>query len=66
MAFNAAFAAKDHALTASLFERLPLNRRTLKVRLKNAISRMPHFLGKPINASLQFLKSGGAQDPGVR
>jgi hypothetical protein len=66
MAFDAAFAAKDDVITASLFERLPQNRRTLKVRVKNAISRMPDFLGKPINASLQVLMSGRAQDPGLR
>jgi glycosyltransferase involved in cell wall biosynthesis len=66
MAFNAAFAAKNHVLTASLFEKLPESRRSLKARVKNAISRMPDFLGKPLNASLQALAGGKAQDSGVR
>ena len=66
MAFNAAFAGKDHATAAALFEKLPLDRRSFKVRVKHAISRMPNFLGMPLNVSLQVLAGGRAIDPGVR
>jgi len=66
MAFNAAFAGKDHALTAALFEKLPPQRRSMKARVKNAVARMPNFLGLPLNASLQTLVSGQARDSGIR
>ncbi len=66
MAFNAAFASKDHAMTAALFERLPKERRSFKVRVKHAISRMPGFVGIPLNTSLQALAGGRSVDPGVR
>jgi glycosyltransferase involved in cell wall biosynthesis len=66
MAFNAAFCSKDHALTAALFEKLPAERRSFKIRVKNAISRLPDFLGRPLNASLQFLAGGRAYDSGLR
>lgn len=66
MAFNGAFAAGDHALTAKLFERLSPDRRSLKARVKNVVARMPDFLGRPLNASLQALRGGPSFDPGLR
>ncbi len=68
MAFHAGFAARDHALVSSLFPKLPPARRTIKAHLKNAISRMPDFLGLPLNAALQALTGGGAREfgPAVR
>ena len=66
MAFNAAFAAKNHALAAELFAKLPQEKRSTKARVKNAVARMPDFLGMPLNASLQVLVSGQTRDPGVR
>lgn len=62
-AFNAAFASKDHALTASLFEKLPSDRLSLKTRIKGAISRMPDVVGLPLNRSLQKLAGGRPQGP---
>jgi glycosyltransferase involved in cell wall biosynthesis len=66
MAFNAAFAVKDHATVTALFERLPQSRRSMKTRMKNAIARMPDFLGLPLNSSLQALAGGKATDSGIR
>ena len=66
MAFNGAFAAGDHVLAAKLFERLSPDRRSLKARVKNVVARMPDFLGRPLNASLQALTGGQARDPGMR
>jgi glycosyltransferase involved in cell wall biosynthesis len=66
MAFNAAFAGKDHATVRALFARLPASRRSLKTNMKNVVARMPDFLGMPLNASLQALVGGKATDPGVR
>lgn len=42
-AFHAAFAGKDHMLTAELFEKLPPQWRSMKARVKNAVARMPDF-----------------------
>lgn len=67
MAFNGAFAAGDHALTARLFEKLAPERRSMKARVKNAVAHMPDFLGRPLNASLQALTGGQAQNKtGIR
>ena len=65
-AFNAAFAAKDHATTAMLFERLPQKNRSFKLRVKGAISKLPDLLGIPLNTSLQALTGRGSNDTGVR
>jgi hypothetical protein len=66
MAFNAAFAARDHALAAALFEKLPPQKRSVKTRTKNMVARLPEFLAMPLNASLQALVGGEARDTGVR
>jgi hypothetical protein len=63
-AFHAAFAGKDHDMVAELFEKLPPQWRSMKARVKNAVARMPGFLGRPLNASLQAL--GGGRDSGER
>jgi glycosyltransferase involved in cell wall biosynthesis len=63
-AFHAAFAGKDHDMTAELFEKLPPQWRSIKARVKNIVARMPGFLGRPLNASLQAL--GGGRDSGAR
>jgi glycosyltransferase involved in cell wall biosynthesis len=65
-AFHAAFAGKDHALAASLFEKLPPQWRSTKARFKNVVARMPDFLGRPLNASLQALAGRQARDSGKR
>jgi glycosyltransferase involved in cell wall biosynthesis len=66
MALNAAFSSKDHATAAALYRRLPPARRSMKLRVKAAVSGMPSFLGLPLNASLQAIKGGGKKDSGVR
>ena len=66
MAFHASFAAKDHALTAALFERLSPGQRSLKARVKGAISRMPDFIGLPLNAVMQSVAGGRGRDGGAR
>lgn len=66
MAFHAAFAGKDHMLAAELFEKLPPEWRSMKARVKNLVARMPGFLGRPLNSSLQALMGTEARDSGMR
>jgi len=65
-AFNAAFAGKDHDVAAALFEKLPPQWRSTKARFKNLVARMPAFLARPLNATLQALAGRQARDPGKR
>jgi glycosyltransferase involved in cell wall biosynthesis len=66
MAFNAAFAAKDHALTAKLFKRLDPDRLTFKARIKGVISGLPDVIGLPLNEMLQMMAGGRTRDSGAR
>lgn len=65
-AFHAAFAGRDHVTAAELFEKLPPEWRSMKARVKNLVARMPAFLGRPLNASLQALVGGQTRDSGQR
>lgn len=65
-AFHAAFAGKDHVMAATLFEKMPPEWRSMKARVKNMVARMPDFLGRPLNASLQALAGKEARDSEVR
>jgi len=65
-AFHAAFAGKDHGMTAALSEKLPPEWRSVKARFKNVVARMPDFLGRPLNASLQALAGKPGRDSGKR
>jgi len=65
-AFHAAFAGKDHLLAVELFEKLPPEWRSMKARVKNLLARMPGFLGRPLNASLQALAGKRAGDSETR